>query len=99
MRKIHRIIHNLKDELCSSKEYAEKYVEKKVEGNNAWANRYREMSNDELNHAAYIYDLLNEKVRDISNVYKMKEEDEELVEKWHRKYAEFTALIKQMLSI
>lgn len=99
MRKIHRIIHSVKEELCGAQEYAEKYIEKKGEDNSAWANRYREMANDELRHASYLHELLAEKANEIRSVYKLKEDDEEAIERCNKKYAERSALIKQMLSV
>lgn len=44
-----------------------------------WANRYKEMANDELKHAGYLHDKAVQDIEEISKVYKPTEEMEE---KW-----------------
>lgn len=43
MTKIKELADQIKDELCSAKEYAEEYLSYKAKGDNNWANRYKEM--------------------------------------------------------
>ena len=83
MTKIKKLAEHIEEEICGAKEYAEKYVECKAKGDMQWANRYKEMANDE----------------EITNVYKPNEEMEEKWEKCHKKYVEQTAWIKQMLTL
>ena len=51
MTRIKELADQIKDELCSAKDYAEEYLSFKAKNNVNWANRYKEMSNDELKHA------------------------------------------------
>ena len=66
MRTIKKYVHRIEEELEDAKEYAEDYVEQKVKGNMAMANRYKEMSNDELKHAGYIHEFAVKEIDEIS---------------------------------
>lgn len=99
MTKIKELVDNIDDELNDAKEYAEEYLSFKAKGNTNWANRYKEMSADELKHAGYIHDRTVEEIEELRRVYTP---PEEMLEKWnssHRKYIEKTAWIKQMLAM
>jgi len=99
MTRIKRLADQIKDELCSAKEYAEDYLTFKAKGNAAWATRYKEMSTDELKHANYIHERV---VADIEELKKVYTPPEEMMEKWeheHREFIEKTAWIKQMLAM
>ncbi len=99
MTKIKKLAENIKEELCGAKDYAEKYVECKAKGDMAWANRYKEMANDELKHAGYLHDKAIQDIEEISKVYQPTEEMEERWEKSHKEFVENTAWIKQMLAM
>ena len=47
---------HIKEEIEGAKEYAKLYIGNKSVHNCQWANRYKEMSQDELKHAKYIYE-------------------------------------------
>lgn len=99
MTRIKKLADEIKDELCSAKEYAEEYLTFKAKDDSSWANRYKEMAQDELKHAGYIHDRVVEEIETLSKVYTP---PEEMMEKWnsdHKKYIEKAAWIKQMLTM
>ena len=63
------------------------------------ANRYKEMTNDELKHTGYLHDKAVQEIEKISKVYKPNEEMEEKWEKCHKRFVEKTSWIKQMLTL
>ena len=69
MTKIKKLADEMKDELCSAKEYAEEYLSFKAEENTTWANRYKEMANDELKHANYIHERAVTEIEELREVY------------------------------
>lgn len=99
MERIKKLADEIKDELCSAKEYAEEYLTFKAKDDSSWANRYKEMAQDELKHADYIHDRVVDEIETLQKVYTP---PEEMMEKWesdHRKYIEKAAWIRQMLSM
>ena len=99
MTRIKNLADEIKDELCSAKEYAEEYLTFKAKNNATMANRYKEMSQDELKHAGYIHDRVVGEIEELRKVYTP---PEEMMEKWdsdHKKYIEKAAWIKQMLTM
>ena len=99
MTRIKELADKIKDELCGAKDYAQEYLTFKAKGNQTWANRYKEMANDELKHAVYIHERAVEEIEELRKVYTP---PEEMLEKWesdHRKFLEKTAWIKQMLAM
>lgn len=99
MTKIKEQVDHILDELCGAKEYAECYVMEKSKGNTQWANRYKEMANDELKHANYLHDKVVADIDEISKVYTPPTEMMDKWEKDHKEYVEKSAWIKQMLSM
>lgn len=99
MTYIKKLVDEMLDELCSAKEYAEKYVEYKAKSENQWANRFGEMAKDELKHADYLHELIVKEIDTISSVYKPPTEMMDKWEKDHEKYVEKAAWIKQMLAL
>ena len=99
MTKIKKLAEHIEEELCGAKDYAEKYVECKAKGDMQWANRYKEMANDELKHASYLHDKAVLEIEQIGKVFKPTEEMEEKWEHSHKKFVEQTAWIKQMLAM
>ena len=97
MTKIKKLAGHIEEELVGAKEYAEKYVECKAKADMQWANRYKEMANDELKHAGYLHDKATQEIEEIGKVFKPTEEMEEKWEKCHKKYVGQSAWIKQML--
>lgn len=99
MTKIKKLVDRIEDELSDAKDYAEEYLSYKAKNNSTWANRYKEMSTDELKHAGYIHDRAVEEIEELRKVYTP---PEEMLEKWnssHKKYIEKAAWIRQMLSM
>lgn len=99
MYKIKELADDIKEELCGAKDYANCYVEQKVAGNTAWANRFKEIANDELRHAMYLHELA---VEEINKVEKVINPPTEMLKKWdttHAEYVETSAWIKQMLTL
>lgn len=99
MKMIADLITNMDEEIEDAKTYAEKYLEYKAMGNGGWANKYREMSNDELKHTTYIHDKIVEDLGMLKQVYTPPEDMMEKWEKSHKKYVEKVAWIKQMLAM
>lgn len=99
MRKIQKMVEQIDEEICGAKDYAEKYVEYKAVGNNAYATRYKEMANDELKHATYLHDIATATIEEINKVFKPTIEMEEKWEKSHKEYVEKVAWVKQMLAM
>ena len=99
MTKIKKLAENIEEEICGAKEYAEKYVECKAKGDMQWANRYKEMANDELKHAGYLHDKAVQDIEEISKVFTPTDEIEEKLEKFHKSFVEKTSWIKQMLTL
>ena len=99
MKKLDKMKCYVCEELDGATQYAEKYIEMKAAGNTAWANKFREMANDELNHAKYMYDWFNEQMNDIKKVYELSEGEEDEEEHLHKKYADKVAHVKHMLTM
>lgn len=99
MTRIKELADEMKDELCSAKEYAEEYLTFKAKDNSAWANRYKEMAQDELKHANYIHERVVAEIEELKKVYTP---PEDMMQKWesdHKKYIEKAAWVKQMLAM
>ena len=97
MTKIKNLVEAIDEELCGAREYAAKYDEYKAAGNNTWANKYKEMANDELKHATYIHDKAIEDINEINKVFKPTVDMQKKWDESHATYVEKTAWIKQML--
>ena len=96
---IKNLTDEIKDELCSAKEYAEEYLTFKMQNDSEWARKYEEMAHDELKHAGYLHDRVVEEIEEIRKTYTP---PESMMEKWeseHKKYIEKAAWVKQMLSM
>ena len=96
---IKKLADEIADELDSAKEYAEDYLTFKAKENSTWANRYKEMANDELKHADYIHDRAVAEIEELRKVYTP---PQDMLDKWdsdHRKFIEKTAWVKQMLAM
>ena len=99
MTKIKKLADEIKDEICSAKEYAEEYLTFKAKNNLNMANRYKEMAQDELKHANYIHERAVSEIEELSKVYTP---PEEMMQKWehdHKEYIEKVAWIRQMMAM
>lgn len=99
MKKIKELIGHLDEELEGAKEYAEKYVDSKVMDDMSKANKYKQMANDELNHAMYIHGFIVDEIKSMEGKV---EPPVEMMEKWekeHKEYIEEMAFIKQILAM
>ena len=99
MTRIKNLADEIKDELHSAKEYAEEYLSFKAKNETAWANRYKEMAQEELKHAGYIHDRVVVEIEELRKIYTP---PQEMLDKWdadHKKYIEKAAWIRQMLAM
>lgn len=99
MTKIKKMADQILEELDGAKAYAESYVECKAKGDGTWANRYKEMAQDELKHAGYIHEKT---VSEIEYLRKIYTPPADMLAKWdedHREYVDKAAWIKQMLAL
>ena len=99
MTRIKKLADEIMDELNSAKEYAEEYLSFKAKDNGQWANRYKEMAQDELKHASYIHDRAVQEIEELRKVYTP---PQDMLDKWdheHKEYVEKAAWIKQMLTM
>lgn len=104
MTRIKKLADELKDELCSAKEYAEEYLTMKAKSSQSenygrFAKYYDEMAHQELQHAAYLHEIVVSEIEELSKVYTP---PEEMMEKWdsdHKEYIEKAAWIRQMLEM
>ena len=99
MTKIKLLAEEMLDELCSAKDYAEKYVEFKAKEEMQWANRFKEMANDELKHANYLHELVIQEIETLSKTFTPPQSMLDKWEKSHKKYVEKAAWVKQMLTM
>ena len=99
MRKIKKLVDEISEELEGAKGYAEMSVEAKVKNDSIWANRYKEMAQDELKHAMYLHEQVTALIAEAG---KVATPPPEMLEKWdaeHVKYVGKAAWIKQMLQL
>ena len=99
MKRIKDLADEIKDELHSAKEYAQEYLTYKAKDEGTWANRYKEMAQEELKHAVYIHDRVVVEIEELRNVYTP---PQDMLDKWdadHKKYIEKAAWIRQMLAM
>ena len=99
MKAIKKYVERIEEEIEDAECYAEKYVEAKAKGDMSKANRYKEMSNDELKHAMYQHEWAVLEIEELKKVYTPPIEMEEKWEKAHKEFVEKVAWIKQMLSM
>ena len=100
MNKIKKYVEHIDDEICGAKEYAEKALEYKAMGNGDRYAKYRQMANDELNHAMIIHEIAVQDVEQLRTVFP--EIPTEMMEEWeasHKRYVEKVAWVKQMLAM
>ena len=93
--RIHKYIKYIKEEVCSAKHYACKYLEYKTE-KPGWAKMYYEMAEEELKHAEYLHEIADEYASGLSW---MPEEDKIEWGNCTNMLHEKTAWVKMMLSM
>lgn len=99
MTRIKELADEMKEELHSAKCYAEEYLTFKAKDNGMWANRYKEMAQDEMKHAGYLHERVVAEIEELRKVYTP---PQDMLDKWesdHKKYIEKAAWIKQMLTL
>lgn len=99
MKKIKCYIRDIDEEIEGAKHYAECYVEQKAEGENAWANKFHNMAEDELRHAMDMHDFAVHEIEKLRMVFKPTAEMQDEWDKSHVRYVEQVAWVKQMLSM
>lgn len=98
MKIIGEYVHLIDEELEGAKNYAEKYVYAKSQGENNFK-RWNEMAQDELKHALYIHEVAVQKIAEIEKVFKPTVEMQDMWDRSHVEYVEKTAWIKKMLEM
>lgn len=99
MKVIKHFVEGIEDEIHGAKEYAEKYVEAKANGDMSTAEKYKSMAHDELRHAAIEHEFAVREIEKLNTVYTP---PEGMLEKWqkaHREYVEQAAWVRQMLEM
>ena len=94
MKKIHKMIKCIKEELEGAEMYAEKYIIYKT-SKPEWSRMYAEMATDELDHAESLHEMGDEWMKTLSYI---PEEDKEYWEHCGAKLAERTAQVKLLLT-
>lgn len=99
MKIIKELVDHIDEELKGAQTYAERYVEEKADNNNEWANTFRGMAENELDHAMKLHSYAAQKIEKLGAVY---QPSQEMLDKWemsHKQYVEKVAWIKQMLTL
>ncbi len=99
MLKIKKYVHQIDDELSSAKEYLEKSIEYRVDGNPERSKTYKEMAEDEIRHANAIHEIAAEDIERISRVYKPTPEMKEKWTKCHEEYVEKMSWLESMIEM
>lgn len=99
MTRIKELADEMKEELHSAKCYAEEYLTFKAKDNGTWANRYKEMAQDEMKHAGYLHERVVAEIEELKKVYAPPQDMSDKWESDHKKYIEKAAWIKQMLTL
>lgn len=99
MRLVLDYLDRMENELEDAKEFAESFLQYKAENKIDLAEKYKEMSEDELKHASYIRDISIKKFDELKSCYIPPVKLEEIWSKKQIKFIEDTAWIKQMLSM
>ena len=98
MKHIDDMIEKVYDEIDGAMDYAEKSITCRAKGNMTRSNQYREMAQQELNHATILRDYLVQDVDAIKKVHKLTDEEETEWEHHLKRFAEKIASVKILLS-
>lgn len=102
MKYIKKMIDEMCDEIHSAKKYAEKSIELKSKGDQTSLNnssKFKSISNQELEHATFLHELLVKEIDRLKTVYQPPQDMLEIWEEKHKGYVEKVAWIKQMLNL
>ena len=94
MKKIHKMIKEIKEELDGACKYAECYIIYK-NTHPEWSRLYLEMSDDELDHASSLYEMGGEWAKTFAYI---PEDDKKAWEECGAMLAEQTAKVRLLLS-
>ena len=100
MKKIKEYVEGIEEEICGAKNYIEKALWYKAQGNTIRYNKYREMAMQELQHGENLHTFCVEDIAKLEEVYP--EVPTEMMDKWnesHKKFVEKTAWVKQMIAM
>lgn len=98
MKYIEEYVHQIDEEIEGAKCYAEAYLMYKSKGSNR-ASQYKNMAQDELNHAMALHGFVTEEIEELSKTYTPPVEMTERWEKSHKRYVECAAWVKTMLQM
>lgn len=99
MRKILEYLEKINDELFDAREYAEIYLQMRVEDKEELAMKFKTMSEEELTHASIMRDLVIQNMKKIKMVYNPPAEFEENLTKSDANFDKKMAQINQLLSM
>lgn len=99
MKRISKLVAGIEDEIHGACNYAEKYIEAKIDGNSEWSARYKKMAEDELQHATYLHEMAVKEIEKASKVFKAPKEMQDKWDECHQKMIEKTKKIKEMLAM
>lgn len=99
MKKIKKYVDQIDEELHSAKDYLEKSIDNKVDGNMERANVYKNMATDEIRHANAIHRIAMEDIEKLNNVYKPTPEMLDMWKKSHEEYEEKMTWLEKMMEM
>lgn len=99
MTYIKNLVAEIKDELDSAKEYAEKAIEYNAKRDSTHYKMFYDMANDELRHRGNLHNLVVSEIETISKVYTPPVEMLDSWEHAHKEYVERARWIKKMLEL
>lgn len=99
MKRISKLVNRIDEELCDAKNYAEKYLDCMAMGNSNYAEKYKIMAQEELQHSMYLHDMAVEEIDNLRARYTPPAEMQEMWDNEHEEYLERTAWIKRVLAM
>lgn len=99
MKVIADLVDKIDEEIEDAKKYAECYLQNKAENKPDWANKYKTMSMQELEHAMNLHSIATVKIDELKRVYTPPTAMQDAWDKSHARYVEQVAWIKQMLAM
>lgn len=103
MRKLLEYIDQMNEEIETAKDYAETYLEYKVDNQNKrseeFATKYKSMAEDEIKHAIFLNDVATLRVSEVNEVYTLPVDVLDVWNSSHQRLVEKIAWLKQMLTM
>lgn len=99
MKILEEMIEELEEEVEGAREYAEKYIECKAKGNIPRANKFKEMSQDEIRHFNTLREIDMADAESIKRVHTLTEDEVHHWEHAHKKLNDEVAMIHHLLSM